>query len=151
MGIGIGIVWNKHMKLARGWRWWKYLAGNFTLAVLLGSEIDIRHIAERLHKIVESRPILISSPPYYKSRSPFSRATRGILAFDFTAGELVFLKDYWRADVDGIEKEVLVRHSRRRGKGSQYRAIWDRYWCVGTMQLWPKHWQARLGLFQLKD
>jgi hypothetical protein len=28
-----------------------------------------------------------------------------MLAFDVEAGEIVFLKDYWRADVDGMEKE----------------------------------------------
>ena len=28
-----------------------------------------------------------------------------MLAFDMEAREIVFLKDYWRADVDGMEKE----------------------------------------------
>jgi hypothetical protein len=56
----------------------------------------------------QEHPFLISSPPYYASRSPFSRATRGFLAFDLTEGELVFLKDYWRPDVDDVEKEGSI-------------------------------------------
>jgi hypothetical protein len=28
-----------------------------------------------------------------------------MLAFDIEEREIVFLKDYWRADVDGMEKE----------------------------------------------
>jgi len=48
---------------------------------------------------------IISFPPKYTARSPFGRATRPMLAFDVEAGEIVFLKDYWRADVDGMKKE----------------------------------------------
>jgi hypothetical protein len=53
---------------------------------------------------VETR-FIISFPPKYTARSPFGRATRPMLAFDVEAGEIVFLKDYWRADVDGVMKE----------------------------------------------
>jgi hypothetical protein len=28
-----------------------------------------------------------------------------MLAFDMETREIIFLKDYWRADVDGMEKE----------------------------------------------
>ncbi|KAF8872107.1 hypothetical protein CPB84DRAFT_1967539 [Gymnopilus junonius] len=48
---------------------------------------------------------IISYPPYYESYSPFARATRGMLAYDLEADALVYLKDYWRADADGMEKE----------------------------------------------
>lgn len=63
----------------------------------------------------QEKPFIISSPPKYTSRSPFGRATRPMLAFDMETKELVFLKDYWRTDVDGIEKEgdiyaILEQH-----------------------------------------
>ena len=41
----------------------------------------------------------------YTARSPFGRATRPMLAFNMETREIIFLKDYWRADVDGMEKE----------------------------------------------
>jgi Fungal protein kinase len=50
-------------------------------------------------------PFIISFPPKYTARSPFGRATRPMLAFNMETREIVFLKDYWRADVDGMEKE----------------------------------------------
>ena len=50
-------------------------------------------------------PFIVSFPPKYTARSPFGRATRPMLAFNMETGEVVFLKDYWRADVDGMEKE----------------------------------------------
>ncbi|KAF8193751.1 hypothetical protein BJ912DRAFT_230456 [Pholiota molesta] len=53
----------------------------------------------------KEKPFLISYPPFYETRSPFSRATRAMLAFDLTEKRLVFLKDYWRANVDRMEKE----------------------------------------------
>ena len=49
--------------------------------------------------------LIISFPPKYTARSPFGRATRPMLAFNTETKEIVFLKDYWRADVDGMEKE----------------------------------------------
>jgi hypothetical protein len=50
-------------------------------------------------------PFMISFPPKYTARSPFGHATRPMLAFNMEMREIVFLKDYWRADVDGMEKE----------------------------------------------
>jgi len=50
-------------------------------------------------------PFIISFPPKYTARSPFGRATRPMLAFNMETREIVFLKDYWRANVDGMEKE----------------------------------------------
>ena len=50
-------------------------------------------------------PFIISFPPKYTARSPFGRATRPMLAFNTETEEIIFLKDYWRADVDGMEKE----------------------------------------------
>ena len=50
-------------------------------------------------------PFIISFPPKYTARSPFGRATRPMLAFSMEMREVVFLKDYWRADLDGMQKE----------------------------------------------
>jgi hypothetical protein len=61
-------------------------------------------VPDRDDPSVETR-FIISFPPKYTARSPFGRATRPMLAFDVEAGEIVFLKDYWRADVDGMKKE----------------------------------------------
>jgi len=51
------------------------------------------------------KQFVVSFPAKYTARSPFGRATRPMLAFDMETREIVFLKDYWRADVDGMEKE----------------------------------------------
>jgi hypothetical protein len=48
---------------------------------------------------------VVSFPPNYMARSPFGRATLPMLAFGMEAEKIVFSKDYWRADVDGMEKE----------------------------------------------
>jgi len=53
-------------------------------------------------------PFIISFPPKYTARSPFGRATRPMLAFSMETREVVFLKDYWRADVDGMMKEGKI-------------------------------------------
>jgi hypothetical protein len=43
--------------------------------------------------------------PRYTSRSPFGRATRVFFAYDTGSKKQVFLKDYWRVDEPGMEKE----------------------------------------------
>jgi hypothetical protein len=48
---------------------------------------------------------IISFPPKYTAHSPFGQATRPMLAFNMETSEIVFLKDYWRADVVGMKKE----------------------------------------------
>jgi hypothetical protein len=53
-------------------------------------------------------PFIISFPPKYTARSPFGGATRPMLAFNMETSEIVFLKDYWRAIVDGMEKEGKI-------------------------------------------
>ena len=53
----------------------------------------------------DEKQVVVSFPPEYTARSPFGRATRPMLAFDMARKDIVFLKDYWRADVDGMEKE----------------------------------------------
>ena len=53
----------------------------------------------------DEKHVIVSFPPEYTARSPFGRVTRPMLAFDMEKEEIVFLKDYWRADVDGMEKE----------------------------------------------
>ena len=67
-------------------------------------EFRIIMVPDRDDPTVET-PFIISFPPKYTARSPFGRATRPMLAFNTETGEIVFLKDYWRADVDGMEKE----------------------------------------------
>jgi hypothetical protein len=53
-------------------------------------------------------PFIISFPPKYTAHSPFGRATRPMLAFSMETREVVFLKDYWRVDVDGMMKEGKI-------------------------------------------
>jgi Fungal protein kinase len=53
----------------------------------------------------DEKQFVVSFPPKYTARSPFGRGTRPMLAFDIEKGNIVFLKDYWRADVDGMDKE----------------------------------------------
>ncbi|KIM73233.1 hypothetical protein PILCRDRAFT_829310, partial [Piloderma croceum F 1598] len=67
-------------------------------------EFRIIMVPDRDVPKVETR-FIISFPPKYTARSPFGRATRPMLAFNMETREIVFLKDYWRADVDGMEKE----------------------------------------------
>ena len=67
-------------------------------------EFRIIMVPDRDDPKVET-PFIISFPPKYTARSPFGRATRPMLAFNMETREIVFLKDYWRADVDGMEKE----------------------------------------------
>ncbi|KAF9479478.1 hypothetical protein BDN70DRAFT_993435 [Pholiota conissans] len=72
-------------------------------------------------------PFLISYPPCYDCRSPFSRSTRSMLAFDLENDRAVFIKDYWRPNVDTIPKEgdiyqrledANVQHIAPFGKGN---------------------------------
>jgi hypothetical protein len=67
-------------------------------------EFRLIMVSDRDDPKVET-PFIISFPPKYTARSPFGRATRPMLAFNMETREVVFLKDYWRADVDGMEKE----------------------------------------------
>jgi hypothetical protein len=53
-------------------------------------------------------PFIISFSPKYTARSPFTQATRLMLAFNVEMREIVFLKHYWRADVDGMMKEDKI-------------------------------------------
>ena len=55
-------------------------------------------------------PFIISFPLMYTACSPFGRATRLMLAFNIETREVIFLKDYWRADVDGMEKAKFTRY-----------------------------------------
>jgi hypothetical protein len=67
-------------------------------------EFRIIMVPDRDDSKVET-PFIISFPPKYTARSPFGRATRPMLAFNMETRKIVFLKDYWRAVVDGMEKE----------------------------------------------
>jgi hypothetical protein len=93
-------------------------------------------------------PFLISYPPHYDARSPFSRATRGMLAFDLTKPRTVYLKDYWRPNVPNMPKEgeiyrVLVEKKVRniapfgmgndvRGHQTLTQSYVDAPWAVST-------------------
>jgi len=70
-------------------------------------EFRIIMVPDRDDPKVET-PFIISFPPKYTARSPFGRATRPMLAFSMETREVVFLKDYWRADVDGMMKEGKI-------------------------------------------
>ena len=67
-------------------------------------EFRIIMVPDRDDPDVET-PFIISFPPKYTARSPFGRGTRPMLAFNTETRKIVFLKDYWRADVDGMKKE----------------------------------------------
>jgi hypothetical protein len=67
-------------------------------------EFHIIVVPDRDNPEVETL-FIISFPPKYTARSPFGHATRPMLAFNMETRDIVFLKDYWRADVDGMEKE----------------------------------------------
>jgi hypothetical protein len=54
---------------------------------------------------------LISYPPRYTYRSPFGRATRPMRAYDMEKKKIVFVKDYWRPDVQDIDKEGDIYRS----------------------------------------
>ena len=56
----------------------------------------------------DEKQFVVSFPPEYTARSPFGRGTRPMLAFDMEKEKIVFLKDYWRADVDGMDKEGKI-------------------------------------------
>jgi len=77
------------------------------------SEFRIMMIPDRDDPTVE-RDFLISYPPQHKTCSPFGRATRPMVACDMD-GNSVFIKDYWRTVMPGMEKEgeiykILEQH-----------------------------------------
>jgi hypothetical protein len=47
----------------------------------------------------------IAETPRFVPRSPFGRGTRGFVAWDVTEREIVWIKDYWRVNAEGMEKE----------------------------------------------
>jgi len=67
-------------------------------------EFRVLMVPDRNNPKIEKK-FIISFPPKYTARSPFGRATRPMMAYDMESREIVFLKDYWRADVDGMKKE----------------------------------------------
>jgi hypothetical protein len=115
-------------------------------------------VPDREDPSVETR-FIISFPPKYTVRSPFGRATRPMLAFGVEAGEIVFLKDYWRADVDEMMKEgeIYERLESNRvpniapfGKGNNVRdhttlmhSLRDEKWCSSGTTGCP--WTLSLG------
>ena len=64
-------------------------------------------VPERDDPKVET-PVIMSFPQKYTAHSPFGHATRLMLGFNMETKQIVFLKDYWRADVDGMEKEGKI-------------------------------------------
>jgi hypothetical protein len=68
-------------------------------------EFRIIMVPDRDDPDVETLFIIYIFPQKYTARSPSGRATRPMLAFNMETRGIVFLKDYWRANVDGMEKE----------------------------------------------
>ena len=113
---------------------WRYVHLNhsrrrYNTSVSLASPVDlqqIQHVEKCLcgkntahrgfciimvpdHNVLKvETPFIISLPPKYTTHSPFGRATRPMLVFTMEMKEIVFPKDYWRADVDGMEKEGKI-------------------------------------------
>ncbi|KAF8176471.1 hypothetical protein BJ912DRAFT_1146841 [Pholiota molesta] len=58
-------------------------------------------------EVEKEKAFIVFFPPLLQTRSPFSSATRPMLAFDLKTKKLVvmILKDYWRPNVADIEKE----------------------------------------------
>ncbi|KAH9947738.1 hypothetical protein B0H21DRAFT_851957, partial [Amylocystis lapponica] len=46
--------------------------------------------------------------PHFMAQGPTGRGTRGYVALDCVTGKFMFLKDAWRVDADGFEKEGAV-------------------------------------------
>ncbi|KAH9947742.1 hypothetical protein B0H21DRAFT_851969 [Amylocystis lapponica] len=46
--------------------------------------------------------------PYFMAQGPIGRGTRGYIALDCVTRTFMFLKDAWRVDADGFEKEGAV-------------------------------------------
>ena len=65
---------------------------------LLVLEVPTRDEGGQSKKVVVLRP-------KYSVQSPFGRATRGMPGVDLESKRHVFVKDYWRPDVEGVEKE----------------------------------------------
>ncbi|KAF9520319.1 hypothetical protein BS47DRAFT_1335924 [Hydnum rufescens UP504] len=55
----------------------------------------------------QSKEILVRRPQFIQ-QSPFGRATRGMRGIDLSNGKQLYLKDYWRPDAAGIEKEGVI-------------------------------------------
>ncbi|KAH9936718.1 hypothetical protein B0H21DRAFT_699016 [Amylocystis lapponica] len=51
------------------------------------------------------------SKPYFMAQGPTGRGTRGYVALDCVTGKFMFLKDAWRVDADGFEKEGAMLKS----------------------------------------
>ena len=66
-------------------------------------EFHIIMVPDRDHPKVET-PFIISFPPKYTIRT----STRPTLVFNMETKYIVFLKDYWRADVDCMEKDSEI-------------------------------------------
>jgi hypothetical protein len=61
-----------------------------------------------------SKPQYVICAPKGEPYTPPGRATRGFEAYDIERGRKVFVKDTWRVDLPGIEKE-----------GETYKLLWD--------------------------
>ena len=134
--------------------------------------LEKRNMAHREFRILrvpdrnnpeDEKQFVVSSPPDYTARSPFGRGTRPMLAFDMEKGEIVFLKDYWRTDLDGIEKEgdiySLLESSRVPnippfGKGNDVRdhktlthTLRDENWACWSKDMMPlRHYRMSLDV-----
>ena len=81
---------------------------------------DVPYRAENREAAGEASPPARRTHSYWIStihagaRSPTGRGTKGFIALDIDHKQVVFLKDYWCADVEGIHPE-LDTYARLRG------------------------------------
>jgi len=103
----------------------------------------------------------IATSPRYGSRLPIGRGSRAFLAYDIEKKCLVYIKDYWRVDVPGMEKEGdiykdlhtnNVPHIPRFDRGDDLGPVtvtqqWrENAWACATAQLFTyRHYRMVLG------
>jgi hypothetical protein len=86
--------------------WWISNRSSMSKSICGMIILPIVNIMVPGHNVPEvETPFIVSSPPKYTTHSPFGRATWPMVAFNMETRQLVFLKEYWRVDVGGMEKE----------------------------------------------
>ncbi|KAL6301547.1 hypothetical protein BKA93DRAFT_919788, partial [Sparassis latifolia] len=82
--------------LDESWTWWR-----LKIDVPVGGADSTAH---------EVRGEYLVGKPHFSSHSMAGRGTRGYVAIDCKTGDFVWLKDAWRVDHAGIEKEGDILH-----------------------------------------
>jgi hypothetical protein len=68
-------------------------------------DADARFITLMVPQAGQSDAFYIATAPRFDSRSPMGRGSRAFPAYDLKKKRVVYLKDYWRVNVQGMEKE----------------------------------------------